>query len=112
MGGNNMPKEELKRRYEEYKDGIINEQIENFYNISLEERIDYINKLMEYPLFNINLRNGYERWLSILKLMSIKTIQINQLKEFYQSLDDKGKKEFQTELYETIKNCEWDWKWD
>lgn len=107
-----MPNEELKRRYEEYKDGIINEQIENFYNISLEERIDYINKLMECSFFNIKLRNSYERWLCILKLMSIKTIQINQLKEFYQSLDDKGKKEFQTELYETIKNCEWDWKWD
>ena len=107
-----MPNKELKRIYEEYKDGIINEQIENFYNISLEERIDYINKLMGYSFFNINLRNGYERWLCILKLMSIKTIQINQLKEFYQSLDDKGKKEFQTELYEIIKNCEWDWKWD
>ena len=111
-----MPNEELKKRFEEHKNRIINEQIEKFYKISPEERIDYINELIElnkeYPFFNINLRNGYGRWFGILKLMSIKTIQVNQLKEFYQSLDDKGKKEFQTELYETIKNGEFDWEWD
>ena len=109
-------KEELRKRLEEYKDRIINECIDSFNNMSLEERIDYINELIEtnkeYPFLNIDLRNDYRRWFSILKLMSIKTIQISKLKEFYQSLDNKGKKEFQTELYETIKNCEWDWKWD
>lgn len=111
-----MPNAELKQRFEEYKDEIINKQIEKFYSISLEERVGYINELIEinkeYPFFNINLRNDYRRWFCILKLMSIKTIQINQLKEFYQSLDDKGKKEFQTELYETIKNWEFGWQWD
>ncbi len=111
-----MPNEELKKRFEEHKNRIINEQIEKFYKISPEERIDYINELIElnkeYPFFNINLRKGYGRWFGILKLMSIKTIQVNQLKEFYQSLDNKGKKEFQTELYETIKKGEFDWEWD
>ena len=107
-----MPNEELKKRFEEYKNRIINEQIEKFYKISPEERIEYINDLIEvnkeYPFFNINLRNGYGRWFFILRSMSIKTIEINQLKEFYQSLDDKGKKEFQTELYETIESWGWD----
>lgn len=109
-------KEELRKRLEECKDRIINEYIEIFNNITLEERIDYINKLIEtnaeYIFFNIDLKNGYRRWFSILKLMIIKTIQINKLKEFYQNLDNKEKKEFQTELYETIKNCEMDWEWD
>lgn len=109
-----MEKEELRKRFEEYKDKIINETIEKFHNISLEERVDYINKFSEinkdYPFFNINLRNGYRRWFDILILMSIKTFEMNKLKDFYHNLDDKGKKEFQTELYETIQKYEWDLK--
>ena len=50
-----MPNEELKKRFEEYKNRIINEQIEKFYKISPEERIEYINDLIEvnkkYPFF-------------------------------------------------------------
>ena len=110
-----MSNEEFEKRIEEYNTGFIVKQIEKFYNISLEERIDYINELIErnakYHYFNISLENGYS-WFCILKLMSIKTIQFNQLKDFYQGLDNKGKKEFQTELYETIMNYEWEWKWD
>ena len=111
-----MSNDEYKKRLEEYRDRIINNKIESFKSISLDERIDYINNLIKTnnvsSNFDIDLKIKYKRWLYILKSMSIKTIQINQLKEFYKNLDDKAKKEFQTELYETIDNCEWDWQWD
>lgn len=104
--GDNMTKEDLKIRLEQYKSTIVEKAIENFNNMSLEERINYINELIETSI------EDYRKWLYILKIMSIKTIQINKLKKFYENLDDYGKKEFQTELYETINNCEWDWQWD
>jgi len=84
----------------------LEKSIENFSNKSLEERVKYINELI---MMN---DDNYRRWFYLLKQISTKTIQINKLKKFYESLDNIVKKEFQTELYEIINNYEWDWKWD
>lgn len=101
-----MINEEAKIRLEKYKSMMIDREIKNFNDKSLKERIDYINELIEMNV------NEYKRWLVILKIMSIKTDQFKKLKDFYERLDDNGKKEFQTELYETISKCEWDWESD
>ena len=107
---------EVKRRIEEYKGRIIKEYVEKIYDMSPDERIKYINDLIafnnEYPFFNCEFRDFYRRWFHILLLMSIKTIEINELKEFYENLDNIGKKEFQTELHETINEHESGWRFD
>ena len=101
-----MTNEELKIRIEKHKSSAIEKEFENFNNKSLEERIDYINEL-------IRLNPGeYRKWFLILKQLSFKTIQFSNLKKFYESPAENGKKEFQTELYETINDCEWYWEKD
>ena len=97
--------------YKEYKNKVIESALEKFNNKSLEERNIYFNKLIDMHSEDLFVSNN-RRWFNILKLMSIKTIQINKLKEFYEGLDAEEKKEFQTELHEMINDHEFDWKLD
>ena len=101
--------EESKKRWEEYKNKAIEKYLEEFDKLSLNDKLSYIDNVteMNYTPF---IYTNYRSWLRILKLMIIKKIQINQLKDFYNKLGDKERKEFQTEPYKKIEDNEWDWR--
>lgn len=95
--------------YEQYTNRVLKESVESFNRNSIENQIEYIDYLIE-----VNRRpfvgKDYKGWFDFLKLILNKTKQFEKLEKFYEGLGDIEKKEFQTELHETIlEYYKWEW---
>ena len=85
--------------------------LDNFYNISLEDRITLINRLINLHEinksdFDYNYYNSLKSMLDTYK----KIYSVSRFKDFYNNLNDKEKKEFQTQVYLTSESV-LNWRW-
>ena len=89
----------------------IGEVFDNYYNISLEDRLILIEKLDKLYYDNMtNFTYEYSDALSIIEMTTKKMLQASKFEEFYNDLDNKEKKEFQKQLYEASYNTN-NWPW-
>lgn len=84
---------------------------DNYYKISLEDRITLIHKLYGLHKENKNeFQYNYSNLLNIIFLVTKKILQAQSFEQFYNSLNEKEKKEFQTQVYSTSESIkEWIW---
>lgn len=78
----------------------IQEVIDNYYNISLEERlklIEMIKKLHSTHTYDIG--RSYHDILDTIELLTKKAYQVEQLEEFYNSLTKEQQKELRTQTH-------------
>ena len=89
----------------------IGEVIDNYYNISLEDRVTLIEKLQELHYENMSdFTCGYFDSLDTIEIVAKKMLQASKFEEFFNALNAKEKKEFQTQLYElSYKTNNWAW---
>ena len=89
----------------------IGEILNNYYDISLEDRIILIEKLDRLHYDNMtSFIYSYSDGLSIIEMTTNKMIQASKFEEFYNTLDNKEKKEFQKQIYEASYNTN-NWPW-
>ena len=89
----------------------INEVFDNYYNISLDDRIELIDRISAFhEEHKYEFYYDYSTILKVLNMVNVKTFQAKRFKEFYTSLDDLEKIEFEKQV-RNISDMVKDWKW-
>lgn len=103
----------INRISRKYLGEYTNEVFDNFYNMSLEDRIILIDKLINLnkSMMTSKFRLDNRDNLELVKRVTMGISQAEKFPEFYSRLNDKQKKELQTQVYEIskdIKECNLD----
>lgn len=103
----------INRISREHLGEYTNEVFDNFYNMSLEDRIILIDKLINLnkSMMTSKFRLDSRDSLELVKRVTMGILQAEKFPELYSKLNDKQKKEIQTQVYEIsrdIKECNLD----
>lgn len=103
----------INRISRKYLGEYTNEVFDNFYNMSLEDRIILIDKLIKLnkSMMTSKFRLDNRDNLELVKRVTMGILQAEKFPELYSKLNDKQKKEIQTQVYEIskdIKECNLD----
>ena len=92
----------INRISRKYLGEYTNEVFDNFYNMSLEDRIILIDKLINLnkSMMTSKFRLDSRDSLELVKRVTMGISQAEKFPEFYSRLNDKQKKELQTQIYE------------
>lgn len=101
----------INRISRKYLGEYTNEVFDNFYNMSLEDRIILIDKLINInkSMMTSKFRLDNRDNLELVKRVTMGILQAEKFPELYSRLNDKQKKELQTQIYEASSDVKKRW---